>query len=127
MVQYSNGANGELRDIFIENGLMVYVTMYHNEIEASAKTKIIYRYLLRKVGELLFYYLWLVVLFWRKLVATMGGRKSDWSSAYIWELMEAKHGDTPVSEEKTSGGTIQGVGDAHIYIATRIDFSCERS
>ena len=50
MVQYSNGANGELRDIFIENGLMVYVTMYHNEIEASAKAKIIYRYLLRKVG-----------------------------------------------------------------------------
>ena len=39
---------------------------------------------------LLFYYLWLVVPFWRKLVAAVGGRKSDWSSAHVWELMEAK-------------------------------------
>ena len=89
-VQYKNSANGEPRDIFIENGLMVYATMYHNGIEASAKAKIIYWYLPREVGELLFYYLWLVVPFWRKLVAAVGGRKSDWSSAHVWELMEAK-------------------------------------
>ena len=60
-------------------------------------------------------------------MAAVGGRKSDWSSAYIWELMEAKHGDIPVGGEKTNGGTIQGVGDAHIHIPIRIDFSCERS
>ena len=89
-VQYKNGANGEPRGIFIENGLMAYATMYHNGIEASAKAKIIYWYLPREVGELLFYYLWLVVPFWRKLVAAVGGRKSDWSSAHVWELMEAK-------------------------------------
>ena len=56
-VQYINSANGECRGIFIEDGLMVYITIYYKEIRASNKAKIIHQYLLREVGELFFYYL----------------------------------------------------------------------
>jgi hypothetical protein len=49
-VQYMNSPNGESRGVFIEDGLMVYVTMYHKGIGASAKAKIIHRYLPREVG-----------------------------------------------------------------------------
>jgi len=51
----------------MEHGLMVYMTMYHKGIRASAKAKVIYQYLPREVGELLFYYLWLVMLFSQQL------------------------------------------------------------
>ena len=43
--------------MFIEDGLMVYVTIYYKGIGASGKAKIIHRYLPREVGELFFYYL----------------------------------------------------------------------
>ena len=62
-VQHMNSPNGESRSVFIKDGLMVYVTMYHKGIGASAKAKIIHRYLPREVGELLFYYLWMVMPF----------------------------------------------------------------
>jgi hypothetical protein len=43
--------------VFVKDGLIVYVTMYHKGIGYARTAKIIYRYLLREVGELLFYYL----------------------------------------------------------------------
>ena len=43
--------------MFIEDRLIVYITIYYKGIGASGKAKIIYWYLLREVGELFFYYL----------------------------------------------------------------------
>ena len=60
-VQYINSPNGESQGVFVKDGLMVYVSMYHKGIRASAEAKIIYQYLPRKVGERLFYYLWMVI------------------------------------------------------------------
>ena len=93
-VQHVNSANGECRGVFIEDGLMVYVTMYHKGIGASGKAKIIHRYLPREVGELFFYYLWLVIPFWRKLESAAGEARTKETSAFIWE---------PVKEEQWMG------------------------
>ena len=45
--------NGEHRNIFIEDGLVVYVTRYHKGYTVSGDIKIIHRYLPREVGELI--------------------------------------------------------------------------
>ena len=94
-VQYMNSPNGESRGIFIEDGLMVYVTMYHKGVGASAKAKIIHRYLPREVGELLFYYLWLVIPFWRKLEGAFGKGKVKEASPFIWEPVKEKSWEGP--------------------------------
>ena len=49
--------------MFIENGLVVFMTRYYKGYAISGDVKIIYRYLPREVGELLVRYLWLVLLF----------------------------------------------------------------
>jgi hypothetical protein len=56
-----------MRNIFIEHGLVSFVTSYHKNYSASSTTKLIHRYLPPEVGELLVYYLWLVVPFVEQL------------------------------------------------------------
>ena len=55
-VQYKNGADGDVRGLFVEDGSVVFVTMYNKTMGMSAKAKVIYRYLPREVGELAVYY-----------------------------------------------------------------------
>jgi hypothetical protein len=62
-IQHRNTVNGGRRNIFVENGLMVYVTTYHKGYSISGNTKIIHQYLPKEVGLLLMYYLWLVIPF----------------------------------------------------------------
>jgi len=94
-VQYINSPNSEGRGIFIEDGLMVSVTMYHKGIGASAKAKVIHRYLPREVGELLFYYLWLVLPFWRKLEGAVEKGRVKEASPFIWEPAEEQPWEMP--------------------------------
>lgn len=60
-IRYCNTANGGRRHVFVEDGMMVFVTEYHKGYSISGTTKVIHRYLPREVGELLVYYLWLVL------------------------------------------------------------------
>ena len=62
-VQYKNGVDGDVRRLFIEDGAMVFVTMYSKTMGISAKAKVIHRYLPREVGELAVYYIWLAIPF----------------------------------------------------------------
>lgn len=59
-IQYSNSTSTGLRNIFVENGLVSFVTYYHKGYSVQNSTKIIHRYLPREVGELFVYYIWLV-------------------------------------------------------------------
>ena len=52
-----------VRNVFLENGLVVFVTYYHKGYSISGSTKTIHRYLPREIDELLVYYLWLIVPF----------------------------------------------------------------
>jgi hypothetical protein len=82
-VQYKNGADGDIRGLFVEDGLVVFVTMYNKTMGMSAKAKVIHRYIPREVGELVVYYIWLAVPFWRMVVKSASGGKADWGSPYI--------------------------------------------
>jgi hypothetical protein len=48
----------------IEDSYVRVTTTYYKNIEQIGKSKVIYRYLPRKVGELVVYYLWFASPFW---------------------------------------------------------------
>ncbi|KAH7147240.1 hypothetical protein DER46DRAFT_458765, partial [Fusarium sp. MPI-SDFR-AT-0072] len=50
-------------NIFIKNRLVSFMTSYYKGYTITGITKIIYYYLPSKVGELLVYYIWLIMLF----------------------------------------------------------------
>ena len=52
-VRHSNTIKGGHRNIFIEDGMVVFVTRYHKGYAVSGDVKIIHQYLPREVGELL--------------------------------------------------------------------------
>jgi hypothetical protein len=81
-IRWKNTAYSGVRNIFIEEGLVVFVATYYKGYWSSGNIKIIYRYLPRKVGELLVYYLWLVLPFWEKLQFQVTGKPS--SSPFLW-------------------------------------------
>jgi hypothetical protein len=62
-IRHRNTVNGGLRNIFMDAGLVLFVTVYHKGYKYSEKAKLIQRFLPKEVGELLVYYLWLVLLF----------------------------------------------------------------
>ncbi|SCO76826.1 uncharacterized protein FRV6_01038 [Fusarium oxysporum] len=68
-IQHSNPRDGSggRRNVFIENGLVSFVTCYHKGYSVTGTTKIIHRYLPSEVGELLLYYIWLIVPFLSQL------------------------------------------------------------
>jgi hypothetical protein len=68
-VRHCNTDSGGHRNIFIEDGLVAFVTQYHKGFYASNDTKVIHRYLPREVGELVVWYLWLVLPFVERLEA----------------------------------------------------------
>ena len=49
--------------MFIEDGMVVFVSRYHKGFHVSNDTKVIQRYLPREVGELVIQYIWLVLPF----------------------------------------------------------------
>ncbi|KAH1912046.1 hypothetical protein KXW47_008703, partial [Aspergillus fumigatus] len=51
-IQHCNTANSHRRNIYIEDGMVTFVTAYHKGFHASNDVKIIHRYVPREVGEL---------------------------------------------------------------------------
>ena len=77
-----NTMNGGIRNIFIHEGMVCFVTMYHKGFRKTGNIKIIHRYLPREVGELLVWYLWLVLPFWQRVQRTAKGGGE--SSPFLW-------------------------------------------
>jgi hypothetical protein len=69
-IQHVNTDTNMRRNVFIEDGMVVLVTAYHKGFYASNDVKIIRRYLPCEVGELVVWYLWLVLPFTRQLAVT---------------------------------------------------------
>ena len=83
-VRHSNTMTGGCRNIFIEDGMVVYATSYHKGYTMSGDVKIIHRYLPREVGELLVLYMWLVLPFVEWLSMAAWDDKEDVVSAWLW-------------------------------------------
>jgi hypothetical protein len=63
IVQYKNGPYGDIRELFINNGIIMFVITYNKIMNITAQIKMIHRYLPRKMGELIVYYVWLMIPF----------------------------------------------------------------
>ena len=66
-LQYINTETNRQRNIFIEDGIVTLVSVYHKGFYTSNDIKVIYCYMPREVGELLVWYLWLVLPFVQQL------------------------------------------------------------
>ena len=83
-IQHTNGDDSRAqRGIFVENGLVAFVTTYHKGYSSSQKVKVIHRYVPQEVGEMVVYYLWLVEPFVRQL--QMMARDQGVFSTFMWE------------------------------------------
>ena len=64
-IRHTNTPYGGIRNIIIDRGIVCFTTSYHKNYRSSEKVKVIHRYLPREAGELLVWYLWLVLPFWQ--------------------------------------------------------------
>jgi superfamily II DNA helicase RecQ len=81
-IRHSNTQKGGHRNIFIEDGMVVFVARYHKGYAMSGDVKIIHRYLPREIGELLVLYLWLILPFQQRMQAAV--YQEDAMSSHIW-------------------------------------------
>jgi RecQ family ATP-dependent DNA helicase len=81
-IRHSNTIKGEHRNMFIEDGMVVFATRYHKGYAVKGDIKIIHRYLPREVGELVVWYMWLVLPFQQQLEAMVWKRET--MSSHMW-------------------------------------------
>jgi hypothetical protein len=81
-VQHRNTVQGGHRNLFIEDGMVVFVTRYHKGYEVKGDVKIIHRYLPREMGELVIWYLWLVLPFVQRMQAMVWQQETI--SDHLW-------------------------------------------
>jgi len=103
-MRYANTKQGGLRNIFIDRGMVVFVTAYHKNYRQTGKVKIIHRYLPKEVGELLLRYLWLILPFWQAIQSVV--EEADQLSPFIWADAVAKK-----KEENETRGSIDRTED----------------
>ncbi|KAJ6194071.1 hypothetical protein J3E72DRAFT_199128, partial [Bipolaris maydis] len=104
-IRFQNDAQGNSRGIFIEDGVVVFVTKYHKNIAQTGQGKVIHRYVPREVGELVVFYLWFARPFWQRLVvAAWGvGAEGEAESGYMWEPQPERRWQEPTRGRKRSG------------------------
>jgi superfamily II DNA helicase RecQ len=81
-IRHSNTGEGAHRNIFVEDGMVVFVTRYHKGYQMQGDVKIIHRYLPREVGELYIRYLWLVLPFQQQMEVLV--REKEMIETYMW-------------------------------------------
>jgi len=107
-IRWKNTGYGGVRNMVIEEGLVASVTTYHKGYRSSGNIKIVHRYFPREVGELVVYYLWLVLPFWEKLQFQMTGR--DCSSPFLWgDGQKKEHRQWTGPKRKQQRGEKDGV------------------
>jgi superfamily II DNA helicase RecQ len=81
-LRHRNTTQGGHRNLFIEDGTVVFVTKYHKGYQMSGDIKIIHRYLPREVSELVVWYLWLALPFIQRMEAMMWQKQTV--SDHMW-------------------------------------------
>jgi superfamily II DNA helicase RecQ len=77
----SSSSNGS-RNIFIDRGLVCIFSHYHKNITKANRTKDIFRFLPERVGNLMVYYLWLVLPYYQKVVGSF--ERKMYRSTFLW-------------------------------------------
>ncbi|KAL5347577.1 hypothetical protein ACLOAV_006985 [Pseudogymnoascus australis] len=95
-LQYCNSAHGRRRNIFMENGLITFVTFCLKGYNITNSTKIIHRYLPQEISELLVYYLWLVLPFCNQM-RLLALNSKELVSPYLWAAKNPTARATPAA------------------------------
>jgi hypothetical protein len=105
-IRHRNTSNGGIRNIGVEQGMMFYAPRTHKNYMQTGNMKIVHHWLPREVGELMMYYLWLVLPFWEKVQISVDpdfrGSPFIWGSPALEvrrEREEAKAAKQPVRSE----------------------------
>jgi hypothetical protein len=99
-VRHRNTSNGGIRNIGVEHGLMFYAPRTHKNYMQTSNMKIVHHWLPTEVGELMLYYLWLVLPFWEKVQISVD---PDFrGSPFVWgrPAFEVKREKEEVEEAK---------------------------
>jgi hypothetical protein len=99
-MRHSNTAYGGVRNIMIDRGMVCFVTLYHKNYRSSEQVKVIHRYLPREAGELVVWYLWLVLPFWQQVQGIV--KDADEPSAFLWA--------EEIVKKKAQEGEADGIG-----------------
>jgi hypothetical protein len=110
---HSNTPFGQRRSIGLEDGLVGLVTAYHKGYSVSGCTKIIHRYLPREIGELLVYFLWLVLPFYYHL-ERLALKKIEKPSPFLWPRGE-------INWERRFGTFLQEEAREHLQTTITIN------
>src|SRR2546423_4436919 len=81
-VRHQNTSNGGICNIGVEHGLMFYTPKTHKNYMQTNNMKIVHHWLPQEVGELMLYYLWLVLPFWEKVQILVDANFK--SSPFVW-------------------------------------------
>ncbi|KAL3588248.1 hypothetical protein FPOAC2_14147 [Fusarium poae] len=97
-IRHRNTMNGGVRNVLAHNGMMCIVTLYHKGFRLTGQAKVIHRYLPRAVGELLVWYLWLVLPFWQQVQAIV--KDAVIRSPFVWPDEGVRKDEKSIVEER---------------------------
>ncbi|EXM12685.1 hypothetical protein V3481_007249 [Fusarium oxysporum f. sp. vasinfectum] len=97
-IRHQNTMNGGVRNVLAHNGMMCIVTLYHKGFRLTGQAKVIHRYLPRAVGELLVWYLWLVLPFWQQVQGIV--KDAVIRSPFVWPDEVVRKAEDSIVEER---------------------------
>ncbi|KAG8664705.1 uncharacterized protein FPOAC1_013485 [Fusarium poae] len=97
-IRHQNTMNGGVRNILAHNGMMCIVTLYHKGFRLTGQAKVIHRYLPRAVGELLVWYLWLVLPFWQQVQGVV--KDAVIRSPFMWPDEVVRKAEESIMQER---------------------------
>jgi hypothetical protein len=100
-LQWRNTANGIRRNIFIEDGLVSFVTAYHKGYSVTGSTKIIHRYTPPEVSELMVYYLCFVQPFCDQ-IRTLAHNIRPAETCLLWPKSDSTQVERPWTSDQLS-------------------------
>ena len=108
-LRFRNTGQGGVRNIFVQQGMVCFVVWYYKNMRSTDQAKVVHRFLPREVGELLVWYLWLVLPFWQQIQGVIKG--GDASSAFLWadEIVSRGAGEGEEGEEGEGQGWEKGL------------------
>jgi hypothetical protein len=125
-VRHSNTMQGGHRNLFIENGTVVFVCRYHKGYEFKGDVKIIHRYLPREVGQLVVWYCWLALPFAQRLESLLDSPPTI--SSYLWPTDTAgRTYTTDRLKQELQQATVAGLGQpVHVAAYRHIAIAISR-
>ena len=100
-IRVVNTANGGMRNVFVHQRMISFVVSYHKGMNNLKRGKIIHRYLPREVGELLVWYLLLVLPFWQDITGLIKG--ADRVNSFLWAGSVVDRAESAAGADESAG------------------------